>query len=351
MKTIKNVSGLIFLMIITMTITTLTGWMPAVVGGGLYAASMLPKPQGSLFMALDVEIWKPWIVEQLFANNDFINYAQNADDFVLNGKVVHIPNAGAASGAKKNRLQLPATVTRRKDVDVTYSLDEYTTNPRLIENADKILSYDKMNSAMGQDMRYIKELVAEGLLYNWRPETANIIDTTGASTATHLSGTTGNRKKFQLANLEEAMAVMDDWNIPSGDRYALMSSRMHQQFVSQLSTSDYKDFSKVYDPVKGIVGELFGFKIIKRSSVLRASSAKAFRDPDPDVTTAAVTDVDVVMCWHMDAVERALGTTTLFEKLGDPLYYGDIYSLLLRCGGRKVREDGKGVISINQVNV
>lgn len=351
MKLIKNFLGLTIFMIATMIVSTITGANPIAVGGGMYAVSLIPKPQGVLMVSLDVEIWKPWIVEQLFANNDFLNYAQNADDHVLNGKVVHIPNAGVASRVKKNRAVLPATITRRKDIDVTYALDEYTSDPRLLENVDKILSYDKMNSAMGQDMRTVKQNVALGMIYNWRPDITKVIETTGNSVASHLANTTGNRKTFKLSDLDEASAIMTDDDVPEEDRYVLMSARMHKQLTDQLSVGDYKDFSRAYDEKKGVIGELFGFKFLKRSSVLRADNAKVFYDPDPEVFVPANTDVDAVLCWHIDAVERAMGTIKLFENLNDAFYYGDAYSLLLRSGGRRVRADNKGVIAIVQKNV
>ncbi len=353
MKRLKTLLNLLVVFVITMTVSSVSGANPFIVGGGLYAASFLPKPNLSMTrMGLDPEIWKPWIVEQLFANNDFLNYCQNADEYVLQGRVVHIPNAGIGSSAKKNRAVLPATVTRRKDIDVTYSLDEYTSDPRLMENADKILSYDKMNSMMGQDMRIIKELAAMGILFSWAPASTKIIGTTGASAATHLSGTTGNRKLFKLEDLEEAAAILSDDNIPDdGNRYTLMTNRMHQQLITQLSVSDYKDFSRAYDPQKNIIGQLFGFKFLKRSASLRASNAKAVYDPDPEVYTAAASDNDVVLCWHIDEVERALGTVTLFERLKDPQFFGDIYSMLIRAGGRRIRNDNKGVVGIVQTNV
>jgi hypothetical protein len=350
MKLIKNFSGLMILMILTMIFSTFTGANPAIVGGSLFAASQIKKPQGALLMALDVEIWKPWIVEQLFANNEFLNYAANADEHVINGKIVHIPNAGSASRSKKNRSVLPATVTRRKDIDVVYMLDEYTSDPRLLESVDKILSYDKMNSAMGQDLRTLKQMVAEGMLYNWRPDITKIIETSGSARATHLTSTTGNRKTFQLIDLEEAGAIMDDDDVPAEDRYSLMSSRMHQQLVDQLSPRDAKDFSRAYDERKNIIGELFGFKFLKRSKVLRADDAKVFYDPDPEIFVPGNTDCDSVLCWHIDAVERAIGTSEVFESLNDPTYYGDVYSLLIRAGGRRKRADNKGVISIVQKN-
>jgi len=280
-----------------------------------------------------------------------LNFAKNADEHVLQGKVVHIPNAGAPSAVVRNRTKLPAQITKRTDVDVTYALDEFTSDPRLIEDAASILSYNKMESAMGEDMRYLKQVVAEWMLYHWRFHTSDdfIIRTSGSAVATHLSGATGNRKKFMLADLSEAKARMDDWDLTDEGRYAIMSSRMHDQLVSELSTSDYKDFSRAYDPVKGVIGKLYGFNFITRSSVMRATNAATPVPKSPDANTAT-TDNDVVKCWHQDTVERAIGEVKLFEDKGNPQYYGDLFSMLMRAGGRKVREDNKGVIGIVQAS-
>ena len=34
----------------------------------------------------------------------------------------------------------------------------------------------------------------------------------------------------------------------------------------------------------------------------------------------------------------------MFEKLDDPTYYGDIYSFLVRAGGRSRRPNHKGIV-------
>ena len=47
-------------------------------------------------MAIQKEIWISSVVEDLFADNSFLSKAFNADEYVNSGKVVHIPNAGAA---------------------------------------------------------------------------------------------------------------------------------------------------------------------------------------------------------------------------------------------------------------
>lgn len=123
-------------------------------------------------MAIQKEIWMAAIVEGLFASNSFLSKAFNADEYVNNGKIVHIPNAGAASGTKKNRTSLPATVTKRTDIDVTFPLDEYTTDPVLIPNADTVeLSYDKRESVLRQDKLKLQDDVALDFVFyqnqNW----------------------------------------------------------------------------------------------------------------------------------------------------------------------------------------
>jgi hypothetical protein len=64
--------------------------------------------------------------------------------------------------------------------------------------------------------------------------------------------------------------------------------------------------------------------------------------------TADTADNDGVLCWQTGAVERALGQITFFERIGDPTYYGDIYSVGVRMGARKRRSDARGIIAIVQ---
>ena len=60
------------------------------------------------------------------------------------------------------------------------------------------------------------------------------------------------------------------------------------------------------------------------------------------------TDCCYGLFWHPSCVARAMGSTQMFSKEGDPTYYGDIYSFLQRLGGRARRGDGKGVLGLIQ---
>ena len=66
---------------------------------------------------------------------------------------------------EKNRQTLPAQVKQRKDAEVLYVIDEYTTDPIHISNADtKELSY--VEASLDQDVENLSEEVAEGMLTN-----------------------------------------------------------------------------------------------------------------------------------------------------------------------------------------
>lgn len=314
--------------------------------GGLMAASFIPMQMtGVLSMAVQKEIWVNHIIGNLFKNNEFLNNAYNADQYVLSGKVVHIPQAAAAPGTSKNRESLPATVVKRADTDVTYALDEYTSDPILIPNADLYeLSYDKRESVLAESEASLRQTVADWMLRNWAPTaSANKLRTSGADVAAHAPSAAGERKKIVSADVKAVAKLFDSWDIPSEDRYALLDADMYYQLLDSFSESTYRDFSKVVDPASGLIGELYGFKFFKRSSALVYDAALAPKNP---TDAGATTDFAASLFWQKNAVERALGMAEFFEKLKDPTYYGDIYSILIRMGGRIRRTDSKGVVAL-----
>ncbi|MBN1340739.1 MAG: hypothetical protein JXA03_15525 [Bacteroidales bacterium] len=298
-------------------------------------------------MAIQKEIWQNWIAENLFKDNEFLNNAVNADQYVLAGKVVHIPQAGASPGVERNRATIPATVIQRTDVDITYSLDEFTTDPVYIPHADTVeLSYDKISSIMADIMGTLREKVAEWMLYHWGPAT-NILRTSSDNIATHLSGATGNRKKLIPADIKAVQLAMNKQNVPKENRFAILSSDLLNQLTDSLTATQYRDFSAVYDMSKGIVGQLYGFKIMERSTVLSYTNDSTPVKKAVGAAGAAA-DNDAGLFWHQQAVERALGDILMFENRGDATYYGDIYSALLRMGGRIRRSDEKGIYALVQ---
>lgn len=349
-KFVSILMALVFSVIIGGAVSAATGLNPyAVIGGGSVLSALMPKMEGIAPMAIQKEIWITSLVENLFADNSFMSRAFNADEFVMDGKVVHIPNAGSPSNVEKNRSSLPATVKTRNDVDITFNLDEYTTDPIKIGNAEQAeLSYNKRESLLMNDrMQLIKE-VSEDFLYKWSTSSSSrIIRTTGASYTSHLTGTTGTRKKITKDELLSAMELFNAEDIAQEGRTAMLDAQMYSQLLASLTTSENADFNKQADLAKGVLGKYASFDIMMRSRATRYTAALA---PKAWTSAAAATDQAGALLWHSGSVCRALGQTEAFEDEKNPLYYGDIYSFLVRAGGRIMRNDLKGVAAIVQAN-
>jgi hypothetical protein len=297
-------------------------------------------------MGVQKEIWVDDIIEGLYKENQFLNEAAIEDQYVLAGKVVHIPQAGAPSGVVKDRSSLPATVTQRTDVDITYALNEFTTNPILIPNIDTLaLSYDKRQSVMRENQAALNELVADWMLRNWAPALATqIIRTTGGARVGLATGATGNRKKFTKEDLKMLQTKMNKDNVPKTGRVLLLPSEFTGDLQEDADLMK-RDTAMEIDLVNGVVAKLYGFKIYDRSSVLTYTNAATPVVKDPGAAGAA-TDHAAALAWHPMCVSRALGEVKMFDRTDDPTYYGDIYSWLLMSGGRIRRQDGKGIYTI-----
>lgn len=310
----------------------------------------LPFEANVLFVGgLQKEIWLNDIVGNLFKANPHLNFAMNADEFVLNGRVVHIPNAGAKANVEKNRTKLPATIVKRNDVDIYFVLDEYTSDPMRIDNAEKYeLSFDLRNSVLGEQKAAISEMVGDWFFRYWAATLSTAIRrTTGTTNPTAHYGT-GTRKAVTLDDIKAIQKMMNNWNVPQEGRVAALDAEMMDQLTSTLNTTTYRDFSAAYDSAKGVIGKLYGFEFLDpRSTVLRYDNTATPVVYDPDAAEASA-DNGAGLFWQKDLVIRAMGSHEMFQSEGDPTMYGDVYSALMRAGGRKKRNDGKGVIALVQ---
>lgn len=296
-------------------------------------------------MAIQKEIWLRDIVNGFFPDNSFASKSVNDDAFVEDGKKVHVPNAGAASKVTKNRTSVPATATKRDDTDVEYPLDEFTTEPVLIPNAESVeLSYDKRQSVIYKNRLQLRKVAHDALLSAWAPGKENCVLTTGAGKVAHQNGATGNRKAVTTDDILALMIKFDEADIPAEGRYLLLDAQMYAQLLDAMSNSDKIGFFQAADVKQGIVGNLYGFDVMKRSTVLRY-----------DVTGSTVngvaasekaTDCAAALAWHESCVRRALGETKIFEDTDSPTYYGDVLSFLVRAGGAASYKDKTGVYAL-----
>lgn len=308
------------------------------------------KPSDGVFTAgVQKEIWAQYIIDRFWKDNQFMMRAFSDDDKVLAGKVVHIPQPGALPVITKNRNTFPAVAVRRTDTDIVYVLDEYTAAPTHIPDADKYeLSYDKIDSIYGDHAGQLVEFVASDLIVSkWLDESVSNITklyTTGGKTANTTAASapaaTGNRYACDHTDLKKWQLKFNSTNVPKANRQVLFESNMLDQFTDSLSETQYRQFSEYYNATEGVIGRLYGFDILERSDVAIADAANAIKALG---AAGATTDSAVSVVWQKDAVTRALGEVKFFEDLDNPLYFGDLYSSLLRMGGRRRRADNLGV--------
>ena len=346
-KTILLITALMFNVLVSGAVAAATGFNPvAVFGVGSVLSTMLKPIQGALPMAVEKEIWMNHIVENLFADNSFLSKAFDADEFVNQGKTVHIPNAGAPSNVVKNRNTFPAEVKSREDIDLTFDLDNYSTDPIKINLAETVeLSYNKRESVLKQDKTKLTEVISEGILFSWFTGATKTLKTTGADVAAHTDGATGNRKAFTKSTVMDAMTQFNVDNVPAEGRYMLIDAIMYSQLIDSLTEKEATAFHAAADIKNGIVGKLFSFNIMMRSRVGRFTGAGANKEWK---TGGAATDVAAGLAWQHDSVCRAKGEIIMREDLNSPTYYGDIYAFEVRAGGRAMRNDVKGLLAILQ---
>jgi len=282
--------------------------------------------------------------------------------FVKGGAVVYIPQSGAKPATQKNRNTYPANATKRADTALVYALDVWTTDPSHLPLAETLeISYDKTDSVLGDHVSTLIEAAGDEIIYNWvrafKPANNGgvIADNLPASKIVYTSGKledvnpvdgqTGQRNAVTADDVDLVQAMMNKDNVPKTERYALMESYMYKQFIKSLSQNQMSAFQGGADLEKGIVGMYAGFKFLDRSSVLAFSVTGEARIPGE-----ALDGNDNLGCffWQKNSVTKAMGETHMFDDKGNPLYYGDVFSTLLKFGGRCRREDWKGVAAIVQ---
>lgn len=358
MKQLTAITSLLFIALMAVLISSIYDMSAPALFIGLLLASVFMIPRkGHATMAVQKEIWQNDIIENLFKDNHFASRAFNGDQFVIGGTIVHIPVAGAPTKSKKNVTNFPITAVKRADSDVVYVLDTYYQEPKHVEKVEQYeLSYDKRQSIMGEQMSQLIEDAMEGLLYRWGWQGVNIgatagltVMTEGGQTAATISGATGNRKLFTKALVGKIKLMFDRENIPAKGRVALLTADHYQQFLDSLSDAERTNFYRIADMEKGVIGTYLGFEFMMRSTVQRWRKdglvwkpvdiqADAFEASDKTGDSAAS------LFYQDNCVERARGDVNVFENTDNAEYFGDIFSMNMRLGGRQRRT--KGVISV-----
>lgn len=354
MKHIKLLTGILFIGMMSLLFANATGWnVYAIFMGLLFIAILFPKRSGVLSMAVEVEIWQNDIIDNLFKNNDFAARAFNGDQYVIGGAVVHIPMAGAPTPSQRNATEFPIAAVKRADADITYALDNYFQVPKYVQNVEQAqLSYDKRQSIMGEQQAQLIQDAMDGLLYRWGWQgttigvtAGNSVLTLGGAAAPTIDGATGQRLVFTEAIFGIVKLKMDRANILNSGRVALLTADHYQQFLDSLSDAARTNFNRSANMQTGVIGTYLGFDVMMRSTVQRWRQVGGIWVPvdtqDPGFGASDQTgDSAASLFYQEQTVERARGDVKVFEDAGRPEYFGDVFSMNMRLGGRQRRVEG-----------
>jgi len=295
-------------------------------------------------MGLQKEVWIRDIQEQLYAANPFLNFSVNHNEFITD-KTVHVPLAGTAPNVEINRSVLPAGITQRADSELTYNLNEFTTDPMLITDIDEIqTSYNKRQSVLGHHINEVAEKIALQSMVDWAAPAANVIKTTGSNASVRPVGASGDRKAVTLADIRSIAAFFDRNNIPRNGRYIAMPSDLYYQLIADNTVLNAETMGTPNLP-SGIVRQLYGINIIARSETVIYDNADAVKAVG---AASATTDSFGCIAWQEGFVARAMGATKVYADIDKPEYYGSIFSTATMHGTSKLRTSGLGTVALVQ---
>lgn len=308
-----------------------------------------------LAFAVTIETWEDFIATNLFRTYEWLLRAKDRSSRVLGGSVVHIPQAGTVVGSQRNRAVYPVPLVKRSDNDITYVIDEISSDATHIKDAETVeLSYDKINDVIGDHTNKLGQDCAKNALFRWFSGivAANIVRTTGTAVASYLTGSTGNRKKGMVADIKSGKTIMNNQTKrESGKRIALMTEDFYNQVKSDPAIDNSQKHLNEGAVFKdGDLVRIAGYDIIRTDVVPRFTNATppVAKDPlDPSVVNAA-SDNDACLLIDLDYVHIAKGDIKFFETIGDALLQGDAYSALVRLGAARERADQAGVVAIVQ---
>jgi len=298
-------------------------------------------------MGIIKEIWVADIKETLHQGNEFIKAGTDHGIYTGNG-VVHVPQSGAAPSVEKNRSTLPATIAQRTDTDLTYNLNEFTTDPILVKRFDEMqTSYAKRQSVLSQHLEVMNERIGNEVAHDWSPtgSTDLVLETTGAATAELPNATaTGTRKLITKEDVARMALKLDRDNMPKSGRSLLLPAQMVYELLG-VDALVRQDFGRSGDLLTGVVTKLFGFDIYMRPSVVTFNNTVTKKAVG---AVAAATDCLGAIAFHRSAVAAATGAVNVFGNDERADYYGTILSALVEHGSSKLRTDNKGIVAIRQ---
>ena len=299
-------------------------------------------------MAIAKQIWIAQLIETMYAESNFLDFAQNMDMYV-EYNTINLAEAGVDPTVLVNYdFATPIPVAQRTDTAVTIALDTFDTENTLVRNVEeKESSYDKMESVLAGHRRSLRiqslRRAAHAYSHSGTATTLPLVLASGAARA--VEGLTGNRLRLTLSDLSRMKTKL---LLLEGDGEFV--AVLHPYHLEDLKAED-SNFNKNYvDYQRGTVAarlEDFTILTYPRTAVYTqsgADGAHAYVKKAIGAVAAPTTDCYSSFCFMRNDVMKADGTAEMFLREKDPEQRGDIVGFQKRFIALPVRTKYLGVL-------
>jgi len=287
-------------------------------------------------MALNQQMWTKDFQENLLPINTFYSKGKNDSAFVAYNKVI-IPNySGVPTIKNLSGLSLPEAVGVIAHTEQSYDMATYVSSPVYVNNIEETeFAYDKRMSVMQETINYMKDKVAETILWNWTVTASNsILATTGTSTRANVYGNTGV-KRLLLADIRNAQTKLNIQNVPMEGRVLVLDPLMYEDILVEVAALQYGNIIEKAVS-EGAVARIMGFDVYMRGATTGFVTGGATKRAIG--AASASTDLSSAVAYHPDFVRYATGNKDnggikVFMQEDAPEYYSTVFSALVRVGG------------------
>ena len=304
--------------------------------------------------------------KQLFPDNSFYSKSRTETGIGPDVENVEIPVAGDVGAAKSgDPTVLPLQVLAREDTLKSYPVAQLYTDPYLVRREESIvLNYNKLQDVASSLAMSINTRAGNIVATNWgaAPATGNVIQTTGSTRASTVTGTTGNRKGIAVNDMLAVKRAFNKMNLPNlgrGSLYGLLTPEMVDDLMKLDKFVDYDKTGELSKLINGEIGFIAGFNLMMRNNDIGSTGVMY----SEDATLASivkrtvdealsVTDNAAAIFWHKSMVRHAQGNAATFIERGKPEYLGGtLLSSVVRFGATFDRPDQKGIFTLIENNV
>lgn len=296
-----------------------------------------------------VRIFESEIVPELFPNNSWMDQSINDDDNVR-GNTVEIQNSGALPAVLVDNTTWPLTVSQRTDTPDNYQIETLNTEVTQLTDVEALIEAggaSKRASIVAQQAAALRTKAASRLLVDWLTGVTSKVPTTGTGSAATLPGATGNRRAITQTDLQTALEVLQNDEIPVDEAnkpILLIPVRFYRDMMAIDNFIQADKLGTTNGPlISGQIGEVLGIRIVMRTLVARFDSGDNLKAEE---AAGAIGDSHAAVLYHPGFVRKAMGAFTVRINESQAEWGGTIMGSELRFGGNAAREDHAGIVAL-----